>query len=69
MFETLSRKVTPIILALFTLALSVGTAFAQDGESAPASSGLTVAVLAMGALAIAVIFLSTWMGSAPDDND
>lgn len=69
MFETLIRKATPIIIALFTMALTVGTAFAQDGESTPASSGLTVAVLVLGASAIAIIFLSVWSGSAPDDND
>ena len=69
MFETLIRKASPTLIALFMMALTVGTAFAQDGESAPASTGLTLAVLAMGALAIALIFLSTWMGSAPNDND
>lgn len=69
MFGTLFRKATPIIIALFTMAISVGTAFAQDGESAPGASGLTVAVLVLGASAIAVIFLLTWSQSAPDDND
>jgi len=69
MFATLIRKATPIIIALFTMALTVGTAFAQNGESAPGSSGLTVAVLVLGASAIAMIFLFTWSQSAPNDND
>jgi|GEM_PF-1935869 len=69
MFETLIRKITPIILALFTMALTVGTVFAQDTESAPGSTGLAVAVLVMGALAIAAVFLSAWISSTPDDNN
>ena len=69
MFETFIRKATPALIALFTMALTVGTAFAQDSENAPGSAGLTVAVLVMGALAITLIFIITWSRSTPDDTN
>jgi len=69
MFARLIRKATPIIMMLFTMALTVSTAFAQDGETSPGSSGLTIAILAIGTLAIAMIFLNVWVQSAPSDND
>jgi hypothetical protein len=69
MLDTFIRKATPIILALFMTALTVGTSFAQDGEAAPVSSGLTLAVLMLGIIAITAIFILTWGRSAPDNTD
>jgi hypothetical protein len=69
MFETLIRKSTPAFITLFTIALTVGTVFAQDGEGAPGSTGLTLFILVMGILAITVIFFINWSRSVPDETD
>lgn len=69
MLETLIRKVSPTFITLLIIAMTVGTAFAQDSESAPASTGLSVAILVLGASAIALIFINVWSRSAPDDTE
>jgi len=58
-----------IYLTLFTLALTVGTAFAQEGEGGETASGLTTLVLLLGVGAIGALFIINWSQSAPDDND
>ncbi len=69
MFEAFIRKSTPLLITLFTLALTVGTVFAQEGESSLGSSGLATFVLLMGLGAIGAIFVVNWSQSAPDDNE
>lgn len=69
MFESLIRKATPILLTLFTLSLTVGTVFAQEGEESSSTLGLTLFVLLLGIGFIGLIFLTSWSQSQPDDTD
>lgn len=69
MFKTIFHRLTPLFITLFTLALTVGTVFAQDGDGASAPSGLTTLVLLMGLGAIGAIFVVNWSQSAPEDED
>lgn len=58
-----------IYLALFTLALTIGTAFAQDGEEVVNSTGPTILVLFLGLGAIGALFVINWAQSAPEDSE
>jgi hypothetical protein len=69
MFKSLIHRATPLLITLFTLALTVGTAFAQDSEGGSAPSGLATLVLLMGLGAIGAIFVVNWSQSAPEDEE
>ena len=71
MLKTLFRKSTPLFMLLFTIALTVGTAFAQDAEATTSSSasGLTQAVLFIGMGAIALVLFASWSQSISDDDE
>lgn len=57
-----------IYLTLLTLALTVGTAFAQEGEAGASSQGLTTLILFVGLGAVGALFIINWGQSAPDDS-
>ncbi len=65
MFKT---RILRIYLTLLTLALTVGTAFAQDGEAGN-STGLTLLVLFMGLGVIGALAILNWGQSVPEDSE
>lgn len=69
MLDSLIRKATPVLITLFTLALTVGTVFAQEGEEASSPSGLTLLILLIGIGALGSIFLVNWSQSMSESED
>ena len=67
MFETFIRKSTPALLVLFTLALTVGTVFAQEAEESSSASGLALGILLLGLGAIAVVVGANFAQSSSDE--
>lgn len=62
------RNLSPYVVLLMTLALTVGTVFAQEEEASSSPSGLATLVLLMGLGAIVAVFFITWTQSQ-DDNE
>ena len=69
MLDSLTRRATPAFITILTLALTVGTVFAQEGEEASSPSGLTLLILLIGIGALGAIFLVNWSQSMTESED
>jgi len=63
----MKTRILRIYLTVLILAMTVGTAFAQDGSAD--GTGPTLMVLLMGLAAVGGIGFFSWIQSAPDDSD
>ena len=61
------QKLFSYFIVFMTMALSVGTALAQEEEATSSASGLAQLTLLIGILAILSIFFLNWSQSQDDD--